>query len=238
MLAYWNADGIRGRKLELEQVLSEHGVDICLLNETHLESGRALMFANYVCHWTDRPTLGGGTAILARRGIDYYAVPVSGLKHLEPNNMHLVLATTPVKLVAAYFSSTRPLIESDQTEFLSGGFPVLMTSDLKANHTDCNSRLTRDRISLLRNYADRNTCLIDEPDSQITAPYTYNATPNVPDIVVEKDFVLPLHLTCLFCTQLGSPAYPDRHHMPIIPSKPTGPSRLHANALGCIPELP
>jgi hypothetical protein len=27
-LAYYNADGVRGRKLELEQFLSEHGVDI------------------------------------------------------------------------------------------------------------------------------------------------------------------------------------------------------------------
>jgi hypothetical protein len=32
-LAYWNAGGVRGRKLELEQFLSEHDVDICLLNE-------------------------------------------------------------------------------------------------------------------------------------------------------------------------------------------------------------
>jgi hypothetical protein len=57
-LAYWNADGVRGRKLELEEFLSEHGVDIFLLNETHLESGRGLKFANYVCHRTDRPTRG------------------------------------------------------------------------------------------------------------------------------------------------------------------------------------
>jgi len=30
-LACWNADGVRGRKLELEHFLSQHGVDICLL---------------------------------------------------------------------------------------------------------------------------------------------------------------------------------------------------------------
>jgi hypothetical protein len=28
-LAYWNADGFRGRKLELDKFLSEHVVDIC-----------------------------------------------------------------------------------------------------------------------------------------------------------------------------------------------------------------
>jgi hypothetical protein len=58
-LAYWNADAVRGRKLELEEFLSEHIVDICLLNEMHVESGRALRFANYVCHQADRPTWGG-----------------------------------------------------------------------------------------------------------------------------------------------------------------------------------
>jgi exonuclease III len=125
-LAYWNADGVRGRMLELEQFLREHGVDMCLLNETHLESGRALRFANYVCHRTDRPTRrggGGGTAILDRRGIDHYAVLVSGLQHLEATAIHLVLTTRPVKLVTSYLSTTPPMIESDLSECLSGGFP-------------------------------------------------------------------------------------------------------------------
>jgi hypothetical protein len=46
-LTCWNADGVRGRKLQLEQLLSEHGVHICLLNETHIEPGRALRSANF-----------------------------------------------------------------------------------------------------------------------------------------------------------------------------------------------
>jgi hypothetical protein len=78
-LAYWNADGVRSRKLEVEQFLSEHSVDICLLKKMLFSSGRVLMFANYVCHRTDRPTWVRGTAILIRRSIGHYAVPVSGL---------------------------------------------------------------------------------------------------------------------------------------------------------------
>jgi hypothetical protein len=35
-LAYGNDDSVRGRKLERDQLLSEHSVDICFLNETHL----------------------------------------------------------------------------------------------------------------------------------------------------------------------------------------------------------
>jgi hypothetical protein len=137
------------------------------------------------------PDPGGGTAILVRRGIDHYAVPVSGLQHLEATAIHVVLATGPVKLVAAYLSSTRPLIESD----LSGGFSVLLAGDLNAKHTDWNSRLTTDRGSLLRYYEIRSTCLIYGPDSPTTAPYRHNATPDVLDIVIVKDFVLPVYLT-------------------------------------------
>jgi hypothetical protein len=104
-----NADGVRGLKLELEQFLSEHGVDICLLNETHLESGRDLRFANFVCHGKNSPTRGGGrSAILFGRSIDHYVVPVTGPQHLQSTTTHLVLATRPVKLVVAYLSPSRP----------------------------------------------------------------------------------------------------------------------------------
>jgi hypothetical protein len=35
-LAYWNADEVLVRKLELHKYFREHGADICLLNLTHL----------------------------------------------------------------------------------------------------------------------------------------------------------------------------------------------------------
>jgi hypothetical protein len=40
------------------------------------------------------------------------------------------------KIVLAYLSHTRPLIESDLTECLSGGLPVLMAGDLNAKQTE------------------------------------------------------------------------------------------------------
>jgi hypothetical protein len=53
-LACWNADGVRGRKLEMEHFLSQHGVEICFLSETFLNPGPAFRVANYVCHRKDR----------------------------------------------------------------------------------------------------------------------------------------------------------------------------------------
>ena len=47
-LAYWNANSIRNKKLELVQFLSDYGIDICLINETHLVPGQDFRMANYV----------------------------------------------------------------------------------------------------------------------------------------------------------------------------------------------
>ena len=102
-LACWNADGVRGRKLELEHFLGQHDVDICLLSETLLNHGQAFRLANYVCHRTDRPTMGGGTAILVRRGVVHHSGPVPGLTHLEATGILVTLAGKPMIILAATF---------------------------------------------------------------------------------------------------------------------------------------
>jgi len=119
-LACWNADGVRGRKLELEHFLSQYGVDICLLSETFLNPGQAFRLSNYVCHRTNRLTAGGGTAILVRRGIVHHSVPVPGLTHLEATATQVTLADKPVLILAAYLLPSRPLIGAELTAFFGG----------------------------------------------------------------------------------------------------------------------
>jgi len=101
-LACWNADGIRGKKQELDHFLGQHGIDICLLAETHLRSGDVFRLANYVCHRNNRLMEGGGTAILVRRGIEHHAVPVQGLTYLEATAIQVMLANRPAKILAVY----------------------------------------------------------------------------------------------------------------------------------------
>jgi hypothetical protein len=99
-LAYWNADGVCGRKLELDHLLNQRGVDICLLSETFLNPSQAFWFANYVCHYTDRPTTGHGTAIMVRHGIVHHSVPIPGLTHVEATAIQTMLAGKPVIILA------------------------------------------------------------------------------------------------------------------------------------------
>jgi len=133
---------VSGRKRELEHFLSQHGVYICLLNETFLKPDQAFRVANYVCHRTDRTTTGGGTAILVRRGIVHHSVPDPGLTHLEATAVQVTLAGRPVKILAAYLSPSRPLIGPHLTACFGGGLPVMLAGHLNDKHVDCNSRLT------------------------------------------------------------------------------------------------
>jgi hypothetical protein len=118
LLACWNADGVRSRKQEMDHFLGLHGIDICLLTETHLRSGVVFWMAN-VCHRTNRLTEGGGTVTLVRHGRDHHAVPIQGLEYL-----------------AVYLSPSLPLLDTDLSTCLGGGLPVLMAGDLNAKHVE------------------------------------------------------------------------------------------------------
>ena len=140
-LAWGNADGMRGRNLELEHFISQNGVDICLLSETFLKHDQAFRLANYVCHRIDRPTAGGGTTILVRRGIVHHSVRVPGLTHLEATAVQVTLAGRPAKVLAAYLSPSRPLIGSDLTTCFGGDcrfcWPATSTPNMWIGNRGC-----------------------------------------------------------------------------------------------------
>jgi len=58
-----------------------------------------------------------------------------------------MLAGRKVKILAAYLSPSRPLIEEDLAAFLDRGLPVLLAGDLNTKHVDWNSRLSTRRGS-------------------------------------------------------------------------------------------
>ena len=151
-LSCWNADGLCGRKLELEQFLNQHGVDIWLLSETFLNPGQAFWLANYVCHRTVKLTVGGGTAILVRSDTVHHSVAVLGPTHLQATAIQVLLAGRLVKISAAYPSPSCSLIGADLSACFRGGLPVLLVGDLSAKHADWNSRLGTRRGKLLRDY--------------------------------------------------------------------------------------
>ena len=135
-------------------------------------------------------------------------MPVPGLTHLEATAIQVTMAGRPVKILVAYLSPSRPLIGADLSACFGGGLPVLLAGDLNAKHVHWNSRLNTRWGKLLHDYADENSCLIFGPDAPTTNPYRSNATPDVLDIAMVKNFPFPVYLTS--CSALSS------HHLPVL----------------------
>jgi len=55
--------------------------------------------AKYVCHRAKWLTQGGRTAILVQWGMDHYAVPIQGVRHLVVSAIQVTLASKPVKIL-------------------------------------------------------------------------------------------------------------------------------------------
>jgi hypothetical protein len=83
-----------------------------------------------------------------------------------------------------------------------------MAGDLNAKHVDWNSRLTKKRGKLLRDYVDGNFSLIFGPDTPTTNPYNASATPDVLDIVITRNLTSPVYLTSS-CAQSSD-------HLPVL----------------------
>jgi hypothetical protein len=161
---------VRGRKLELDHFLRKHGVDICLLSETFLNPVQNFRLAKYVYHCTEKRTAGSGITILVRPGIVHYSEPVPGFTHLETTVVHVTFDGRLLKIIAAYFSPSGPLIRAELKACFCRGLPVLKAGDFNTKHVDWNSRLTTGQGKLRRDYTYENSCLIFGPDTPITNP--------------------------------------------------------------------
>jgi hypothetical protein len=83
-----------------------------------------------------------------------------------------------------------------------------MAGDLNAKHVDWNSRLNTRRGKILHDYADKNSCLIFGLDSPTTNPCNPSVTPDVLDILINKNLSFPVYLTS--CSALSS------GHLPVL----------------------
>ena len=108
------------------------------------------------CLRTDLLTIGGGTSVLVRRGIAHHAESVPGLRHLEAIAIEINLAGRPLKILAVYLLSPRPLLKSNLTAWLSCGLPVHIAGYINDKHVD---------LQLSANHGKGQTCVIMPVDT-------------------------------------------------------------------------
>jgi hypothetical protein len=114
--------------------------------------------------------------------------------------------------------------------------PLIMADGHSAKHTDWNSWLIEANVSILFDFANRNSCLIYGPDSPTTAPYTHNDTPSLIwwlTRISSNRCINPFVLRSARITRL-SYSIPHANHL--FKTDWTAPRR-QGNGLRCFPGL-
>jgi hypothetical protein len=129
------------------------------------------------------------------------------------------MAGKPMKILALYLSPSRPLIGADLSTCFGAGLPLLVAVEFNAKHVDLNYQMTTRWGKLLRDYADKNSCMIFGPDTPTSNPYNPSVTPDVLDIVLTQNLPFPVYL--ISCSALSS------DHLPVFIDTPCRSSFHH-----------
>lgn len=195
-VAFWNANGLFHKRLELQEFAERHGVDAILVNETHLRAAVDPKIANYILYRSDRQDRrGGGTAIYVKRTVEHHAVNVGELEHAEATAIEIVAGFGTIRLVAVYNPPNRALLESDMDTLLATTTPTVIAGDLNAKHPNWNSRRVNLNGKILQAYSTAKGTLVDGPVDP--THYSPIGTPDVLDIAIFKEITVQYALTSL-----------------------------------------
>ncbi|GJQ71254.1 hypothetical protein Trydic_g10994 [Trypoxylus dichotomus] len=81
ILRHLNAQRIAKKKNELRAFITDNEIGVALLSEKFRKASHTFNIPNYITYGIDRNTKpGGGTAILARKEIEHYSIPINTAK--------------------------------------------------------------------------------------------------------------------------------------------------------------
>ena len=107
---HWNAEGVRNKKLELQQFLKSQQIDVCCVQETHLNNNQRFSVRGYETHRhdrTDRPK--GGVLTLVRNNLPSIQMQKSTDADMEFITVRLLLPDRSVTICNLYSPPNKPI---------------------------------------------------------------------------------------------------------------------------------
>jgi endonuclease/exonuclease/phosphatase family metal-dependent hydrolase len=183
-ILFWNARGIKTKKLELVNHLEANNIPVALIAETHLQPSITFKCANYFTYRSDRTTQrSGGTAILARRDINHIEFPLPQLQRIEATAIQLTLNKEPVILVSVY-SPPGKIFERDLDLLIGLGHKVILAGDFNAKHSMWGSRLNNTAGQTLLSHYYKNNYIISAPAQSTFFPDRLTSRSDILDIAI------------------------------------------------------
>ena len=182
-MIFWNANGVKKQKTELQHFAEQHKIDIILINETHLKPSDRFTLANYRTYRNDG-TGWGGTAILVKYNISHYETPTPALNTVEATTIVAVIDNREVCIASVYNSPSKPIDTTDIDKLLDIKPSAILAGDLNAKHNNWNSKTANTRGNKLNRHCARRGYVIAAP----TEPTHFvGNSSDVLDIAIIKD---------------------------------------------------
>ena len=204
----WNAEGVRRKKTELQNFLKERNIDVCCIQETHLNSSHRFSIRGYESYRQDRENRPkGGVITLVRNTISSTEIDKSGEANTEYITVKLLLKGDSITVCNLYAPSDSMQLEnikaSPENWIVAGDFnshsPSWGYAELDKKGEEVEQWAT-----------DNCLILINQPDEQDTYYSRAWRKTSTPDLALATDNLHKL-TTREVCGQLGG-----SDHRPII----------------------
>ncbi len=188
----WNANGILQRWHELNQFLSENGIEIALVSETHLLPQQHLRkfpgYAMYSCHHPSGNAR-GGSLVLVKNHIKHTDLGTYSTSGLQASVISVTLRNVKVNVGALYCPPNSRLDCKEFCALFSTlGDCWLLGGDFNAKHPLWGSRLTTPRGRQLFTAIHQFKGKVIAPSEPTHWPIDNSKQPDIIDFFVSRNF--------------------------------------------------
>lgn len=186
----WNANGLPQRKLELENFLQHHNIDIALIAETHLVTSANLpKIRNYLVYATNHPSglPRGGSAVIIKRSLPHHDIGSFCTDSIQSSVIAINFNHRSINISSIYCPPRHTPLESDFTDLFNHlGHHWILGGDFNAKHPAWGSRLQSPRGKVLHKAITRVNGNPITPGNPTYWPSDFNKIPDIIDFFVCK----------------------------------------------------
>ncbi|GIX90787.1 putative RNA-directed DNA polymerase from transposon X-element [Caerostris extrusa] len=201
-IVFWNANGIKNRKIELQDFINNHSPDLLLIQESHLQKQDKFYLPNFHCFKDNRDNplyirAAGGTATFIKRHLPYHQISIPPLQHIEATVISLNLPNLDPIIIASIYvpvTSDPQLFTLDLESIMQLESNIIMCGDFNAHHQVWNCSTNRPRGNQLLKFANQTNLYIIAPITPTR--FGYNSTSTI-DLALIKNFLFPYDVTSL-----------------------------------------
>lgn len=192
----WNAQSIANasKVTELELLLRERDIHVACLQETYLGQGSKLYIPNYTIYRNDRPTHGGGVAILVRRGIQHELLNICDTHSIENIVVAIICHNKRIIISSVYSPHFNNSFNDDLAKITAVGGESLIFGDFNAKHTAWNCISNNAAGNSLINFLNTSEFSLHAPSSHTHFPHA-GTTPSTIDLLL-TNAVSPISSPC------------------------------------------